>query len=116
MERNELIVAFDQLDSPGLYTSEVEVYGLSFLNRPVSKSCRLLAKPRYRDPSQKFLHADRRQSCKGDFRQTATCSLPGQILASTANNCLAAAFTNKRAVQNQCRDTWNAGQAEHHRC
>jgi hypothetical protein len=36
MERNELIVAFDQIDSPGLFTSEVEVYGLSFLNRPVT--------------------------------------------------------------------------------
>ena len=33
MERNELIVAFDKPDSPGLFTSEVEVYGLSFVNQ-----------------------------------------------------------------------------------
>ncbi|MFW5874102.1 MAG: tRNA 2-thiouridine(34) synthase MnmA, partial [Verrucomicrobiota bacterium] len=52
MERNELIVAFENPDSPGLYTSEVELYGLSFVNRTVTETRDLLAKPRYRDPSQ----------------------------------------------------------------
>jgi len=52
MERNELVVAFDQPDSPGLFTSDVEVYGLSYINQPVRETCNLLAKPRYRDPSQ----------------------------------------------------------------
>ena len=82
MERNELIVAFDQLDSPGLFTSEVEVYGLSFLNRPVRKSCRLLAKPRYRDPSQKITYMpidDNRAKVTFDKPQRALS--PGQILA-----------------------------------
>ena len=82
MERNELIVAFDQLDSPGLFTSEVEVYGLSFLNRPVSKSCRLSAKPRYRDPSQKITYMpidDNRAKVTFDKPQRALS--PGQILA-----------------------------------
>ncbi|MFL2832387.1 MAG: tRNA 2-thiouridine(34) synthase MnmA [Coraliomargaritaceae bacterium] len=82
MERNELIVAFDQLDSPGLFTSEVEVYGLSFLNRPVSKSCRLLAKPRYRDPSQTITYTpidDNRAKVTFDEPQRALS--PGQILA-----------------------------------
>ena len=82
MERNELIVAFDQIDSPGLFTSEVEVYGLSFLNRPVTKSCRLLAKPRYRDPSQTITYTpidDNRAKVTFDEPQRALS--PGQILA-----------------------------------
>jgi tRNA-specific 2-thiouridylase len=82
MERNELIVAFDQLDSPGLFTSEVEVYGLSFLNRPVTKPCRLLAKPRYRDPSQTITYTpidDNRAKVTFDKPQRALS--PGQILA-----------------------------------
>ncbi len=82
MERNELIVAFDQIDSPGLFTSEVEVYDLSFLNRPVTKSCRLLAKPRYRDPSQTITYApidDKRAKVTFDEPQRALS--PGQIIA-----------------------------------
>jgi tRNA-specific 2-thiouridylase len=82
MERNELIVAFDQIDSPGLFTSEVEVYGLNFLNRPVTKSCRLLAKPRYRDPSQAITYTpidDNRAKVTFDEPQRALS--PGQILA-----------------------------------
>ena len=82
MERNELIVAFDQIDSPGLFTSEVEVYGLSFLNRPVTKSCRLLAKPRYRDPSQTITYTpidDKRAKVTFDEPQRALS--PGQIIA-----------------------------------
>ena len=82
MERNELIVAFDQIDSPGLFTSEVEVYDLSFLNRPVTKSCRLLAKPRYRDPSQTITYTpidDKRAKVTFDEPQRALS--PGQIIA-----------------------------------
>jgi tRNA-specific 2-thiouridylase len=52
MARNELVVAFDRPDSPGLYGSEFELYGLSFTNRTVTETSELLAKPRYRDPSQ----------------------------------------------------------------
>ena len=82
MERNELIVAFDQFDSPGLFTSEVEVYDLSFLNRPVTKSCRLLAKPRYRDSSQSITYTpidENRAKVIFDEPQRALSS--GQILA-----------------------------------
>ena len=82
MERNELIVAFDQIDSPGLFTSEVKVYDLSFLNRPVTKSCRLLAKPRYRDPSQTITYTpidDKRAKVTFDEPQRALS--PGQIIA-----------------------------------
>jgi len=52
MEQNELVVAFDNPESPGLFTSEVDVYGLSFVNKHIEKARPLEAKPRYRDPAQ----------------------------------------------------------------
>ena len=82
MERNELIVAFDKPDSPGLFTSEVEVYGLSFVNQAITETCRLLAKPRYRDPSQVITYTpigDNR--AKVTFDQAQRALSPGQILA-----------------------------------
>ena len=82
MERNELVVAFDKPDSPGLFTSEVELYGLSFVNRPVTEPCRLLAKPRYRDPSQTITYEpldDGRARVRFDEPQRALSA--GQILA-----------------------------------
>ncbi|MGZ0657212.1 tRNA 2-thiouridine(34) synthase MnmA [Coraliomargarita sp. W4R53] len=82
MERNELIVAFDNPDSPGLFTTEVEVYGLSFVNQTITAPCRLLAKPRYRDPSQAITYTpigDNR--AKVTFDQPQRALSPGQILA-----------------------------------
>lgn len=82
MERNELIVAFDHPNSPGLFTSEVEVYGLSFVNKAITAPCRLLAKPRYRDPSQAMTYTplgDDRAKVTFDEPQRALS--PGQILA-----------------------------------
>ncbi len=54
MERNELIIGFDKQDSPGLFGQTFEVYGLSFVNQPITQPCKILAKPRYRDPSQQI--------------------------------------------------------------
>jgi tRNA-specific 2-thiouridylase len=106
MERNELIVGFDHPETPGLYTTEVELYGLSFTNRVIGgacspepgsgatsiapwtrcseagSSCRLLAKPRYRDPSQTITYqplGDGRARVVFDQPQRALS--PGQILA-----------------------------------
>jgi tRNA-specific 2-thiouridylase len=82
MERNELVVAFDQPDSPGLFTSEVELYGLSFINRPITESSRLLAKPRYRDSSQAITYTPIGDHCaRVTFDQPQRALSPGQILA-----------------------------------
>ena len=56
MERNQLIIGFDKPESPGLFGQEFEVYGLSFVNHPVTEPCKLLAKPRYRDASQQITY------------------------------------------------------------
>ena len=82
MQRNELVVAFDRPDSPDLYTSEVELHGLSFVNKPITKERRLLAKPRYRDSSQAITYTplgeDRAKVC---FDEPQRALSSGQILA-----------------------------------
>ena len=77
MERNELVVAFDRPDSPWLYTSEVELYGISFTNHTIEATADLLAKPRYRDPSQ-----DIRYQPTGPDSATVTFAEPQRALAS----------------------------------
>jgi len=82
MERNELIVAFDRPESPGLFTTEADVHSLSFVNRSVQTERRILAKPRYRDPSQKIAYRPTGDDCGHvtfDVPQRALAS--GQILA-----------------------------------
>lgn len=82
MERNELVVAFDNPDSPGLFTNEVEVYGLSFVNQPITEECRLLAKPRYRDPSQAVTYTPLdNDRAKVIFDEPQRALSSGQILA-----------------------------------
>lgn len=44
----ELVVAFDETGSPGLYASRCRVGSLSATNRPLAESGPLLAQPRYR--------------------------------------------------------------------
>ncbi|MGB0743410.1 MAG: tRNA 2-thiouridine(34) synthase MnmA [Opitutales bacterium] len=77
MARNELVVAFDRADSPDLYTSEVGLYGLSFTNQPITDSCELLAKPRYRDPSQAIIYTP-----TGPDTATVSFAKPQRALAS----------------------------------
>lgn len=82
MERNELVVAFDKPESPGLFTSEVELNGLSFVNRPVTHPCRLLAKPRYRDPSQAITYTPLEGGrARVHFDEPQRALSAGQILA-----------------------------------
>lgn len=77
MDRNELVVAFDRPDSPGLYSSEFELHGLSFTNRALTEPCALLAKPRYRDPSQVINYTPH-----GADAATVTFAEPQRALAS----------------------------------
>ena len=82
LERNELVVAFDEPNAPGLFTEEVEVSGLSFINKPVTEACRLLAKPRYRDPAQAITYTPTgRDSAKVVFDTPQRALAAGQILA-----------------------------------
>ncbi|MGJ8650683.1 MAG: tRNA 2-thiouridine(34) synthase MnmA [Opitutaceae bacterium] len=81
-ERNELIVAFDHSDAPGLFTNEVEVYGQSFVNRELTEPCRIEARPRYRDPSQKITYTPTGpDSAKVVFDEPQRALAAGQVLA-----------------------------------
>lgn len=82
LERNELVVDFDRPDSPGLYSSEVELYGISFTNTVLSETCELLAKPRYRDPSQAITYTPTgKDGAKVSFAVPQRALSPGQVLA-----------------------------------
>lgn len=48
---NELVVAFDEPDTPRLYASHCRVSAVSLTNRPLSAAANLSAQPRYRCPS-----------------------------------------------------------------
>lgn len=48
---NRLLVAFDHTDAPGLFGQDFALHHLSFLNKPLTSECQLLARPRYRDPA-----------------------------------------------------------------
>jgi len=50
-ESNELVVAFDEPDTPGLYATRCRVGSISVTNRPLDEAGELLAQPRYRCPA-----------------------------------------------------------------
>lgn len=47
-ETNELVVAFDEPDTPKLYATRARVGSISVTNRPLQDASQLLAQPRYR--------------------------------------------------------------------
>ena len=79
--RNHLLVAFDEPDAP-IYVSRATLGPISFTNREVSGRVRLLAKPRYRDPStpvELVPESDGRTTVLFDEVQRALA--PGQVMA-----------------------------------
>ena len=81
-ERNELIVGFDKPESPGLFGNTFDVNGLSFINEPIDTTCKILAKPRYRDPSQSItFHPTGPDTAKVLFDQPQRALAPGQVIA-----------------------------------
>ncbi len=88
-ERNELIVGFDNPESPGLFGSKFKIHSISFINRPIREHCKILAKPRYRDPSQSITY----QPTSSDtaqviFDQPQRALASGQIIALYENEKL----------------------------
>jgi tRNA-uridine 2-sulfurtransferase len=82
LQKNRLLVAFDRPESPGLFKCEIQIHGISWINRPVREECRLLARPRYLDPLQAITFSPSGPSSatiRFDVPQRALTS--GQILA-----------------------------------
>jgi tRNA-uridine 2-sulfurtransferase len=82
LEQNRLIVAFDRPESPGLFRREVQVHGISWINRPVVEPKRLLARPRYLDPLQAItFEPTSADSARIVFDEPQRALTSGQILA-----------------------------------
>ncbi len=79
---NELIVAFDRPDTAGLYASRCGLASVSFTNREIHDTARLLVKPRYRAKAS----AARFAWCGNgrvelEFSEPQRALTPGQICA-----------------------------------
>lgn len=82
LKQNKLIVELEDPNSKLLYKKELRVYGLSFTNHPISDGAHILAKPRYRDPSQKiiFRYIDS-NSAIIQFEHNQRALTSGQVIA-----------------------------------
>lgn len=88
-EENELVVAFDHPDVPGLYTDESTVSNLSWVNKPVTEKCELLARVRYRDASTPVVFTpDGNGGAHIAYKHTQRAIASGQILALYDGNVL----------------------------
>jgi tRNA-specific 2-thiouridylase len=79
---NELIVAFDRLDTEGLYARRCRIGSLSFTNKNLPASAKIAAKPRYRAKAAPALfEALGEKSAILEFDQPQRALTPGQICA-----------------------------------
>ena len=84
-----LIVGFDHLETKGLYATQVRVFGLNFIEPKPHNGEILLAKPRYRDPSQKITWAWLNETtAELTFSEPQRALATGQALAFYRNDCL----------------------------
>ncbi len=79
--KNQLIVAFESVDAPHLYTQKVVIRDLSWINDPLNEPCHILAKPRYRDPSQQIQFISENGGARVLFKDPQRALTPGQIIA-----------------------------------
>lgn len=88
-ETNELVVAFDGADTPGLYATRCRVGSISVTNRPLGEAATLLAQPRYRceagEVEAEFLDAE---TAVLTFCTPQRALTPGQICAFYEGDCL----------------------------
>ena len=79
---NELIVAFDRLDTEGLYARRCRVGSLSFTNRRIPDRAQIAAKPRYRAKATSLLfEALGEKSAILEFEEPRRALTPCQICA-----------------------------------
>ncbi len=89
IKKNRLVVEIEDANLYPLYRNEVYVHGLSFTNKPILDGAKILAKPRYRDPSQSitFKYIDSHSAViKFECNQRALNS--GQVIAFYDQECL----------------------------
>lgn len=88
---NELVIAFDHADTPGLYSKACEVVGINCLSEPLSSALNLTARPRYRAervPVSLELKSD--NAAQVSFHKAQRALAPGQICAFYKGDVLVA--------------------------
>jgi tRNA-uridine 2-sulfurtransferase len=81
-DSNELIVAFDRLDTEGLYARRCRIESLTFTNKRLPPQSKIAAKPRYRAKAAPALfEALGEKSAILEFAQPQRALTPGQICA-----------------------------------
>ena len=78
----ELVVGFDKDRTQGLYANQAHISSISFVNEKLTTEETLLAKPRYRDPSQEITFIpDEGGTAMIKFKKPQRALAQGQILA-----------------------------------
>lgn len=80
-ETNELIIAFDNIAVNELYINKAKIRNISFVNQSIREESTLLAKPRYRDPSEIIIFKPTQENNADiEFAVTQRALAQGQIL------------------------------------
>jgi tRNA-specific 2-thiouridylase len=80
-ERNELILGWDQSDTPGLYANKAVVGNLSWVRETPDSGTRLLAQPRYRAAAESVQFSLKNDKAFLTFERPQRALTPGQICA-----------------------------------
>ena len=76
-----LLVAFDEPQAPGLWTSVSHVHSLSFINEPITESAQIECRVRYRDPRVAIEFIPTKSGANIKFTTPQRAIAPGQIMA-----------------------------------
>ncbi len=81
-EKNQLVIAFDSPDAPNLWSSEVIIDEINWINKPVEEPRELCARVRYRDGLVKVLFTPMKDNrAKVEFEKPQRAIASGQVLA-----------------------------------
>ena len=81
-KKNHLIVAIENTEAPGLYTDTMNLHRVSFTNRVLCGTSRLLARPRYRDAATNITYyPGPNGGATVHFHEPQRALAPGQICA-----------------------------------
>lgn len=89
LEKNQLIVGYNEEDTPGLFTSECIVGSVSWVNKPVISQRKIEAQPRYRAKGEPVMVTPRDDGKLAvSFVRPQRAITPGQICAFYENGVL----------------------------
>jgi tRNA-uridine 2-sulfurtransferase len=82
LDSNELIVAFDRIDTEGLYARRCQIGSVSVINKMLPATAKIAAKPRYRAKAASVVfEAIGERSAMLEYDQPQRALTPGQVCA-----------------------------------